>query len=119
MTRTGTASCAAISRPLVRKVDLDWKASWRLISDIADDLPAAVRLPAKHIEPGLFRFHRVRCASDRHLERPDKADDGEIARDDDLLDVEGIGEFFRLVGEGPAQQGAQGFIVAFGKSAIV
>jgi len=74
-------------------------ASWLLVSDIADDLPAAVRLPAKHIEPGLFGFHRLRCARGRHLERPDKANDGEIARDDDLLDVEGICKFFRLVGQ--------------------
>ena len=84
---------------LVREVDLDRKASWLLVGDIADDLPAAVGLPAKHIEPGLFRFHCLRCASARHLERPDKAYDGKIARDDDLLDVERIGEFFRLVGQ--------------------
>src|SRR4029450_7174163 len=104
---------------LVQEIDLDGKASWLLVSDIADDLPAAVRLPAKHIEPGLFCFHRVRCAGDRHLERPDKSNDGEIARDHDLLDVERIGEFFRLVGQRPAQLAAQGFIVTFGKSALV
>jgi hypothetical protein len=89
-----------------------------LIRDVADDLPAAVRLSSEHVHARLFRNCFIAIAR-RDCESPNKPHDRDLAYEQDFLDGERIGVTLALVAERALQGGADVGKAALGKSALV
>src|SRR5215472_8955317 len=96
-------------------------STWETIEfwEKSADLPASVGLPAEDVEPGLLGCRRRSGGHIGHPEGPGEAHDREIAEDQDLPDVDGIGEFPVLHRKRAMQQLAELPITAFREAAIV
>src|SRR5271156_2579230 len=90
----------------------------RLVRHVTRDLPAAIGLAAEDIEAG-FSSGRLGSILRRDLQRPHEPHDGEIARDDDLLDFEVVVISLRRIGQGHLQIGTERAVGVFGLAAKI